>query len=95
MPPKPKPRAPPKWTTALPAALRSELEGLGHLKKPKQSRREKRKAQRSDGKVARAEHFAKKRKTEDDEPADEQPAPSKGAPSKKRKTQDEDRKSVV
>ncbi|KAK4703862.1 nucleolar MIF4G domain-containing protein 1, partial [Phenoliferia sp. Uapishka_3] len=99
MPSKPKGKAPPKWTTALPAALRTELEGLGHLKKPKQSRREKRKAQRSDGKVARAEHFAKKRKAGDEEDEVEEVAPEpkgkgkKGkdepAASKKRKTENE------
>ncbi|KAL8286586.1 hypothetical protein RQP46_004603 [Phenoliferia psychrophenolica] len=92
MPPKSKPKgkAPPKWTTALPAALRTELESLGHLKKPKQSRREKRKAQRSDGKDARAEHFAQKKRKAGAQEGEEEEEQDE-APAKKRKTTGKDK----
>lgn len=77
----------PKWTTSLPASLRTELEQLGHLKKPKLSRKDKRKANRSDGKQARADHFANKRKADDDEPAGP-PEVAKDEPAKKKRKQD-------
>lgn len=56
--------APPSRTTALPASLRAELVELGHLPSGKKAkaRKEKRKAARNDGKAARAEHFAKKKR---------------------------------
>lgn len=59
----------PRRTTALPASLREELVGLGHLPKPgkgKLGRKERRKSARNDGSAARAEHFAnKKRKAQE------------------------------
>ena len=82
----------PNRTTALPAALRQELQDLGHLPAPgkgKLGRKERRKAARTDGSAARAEHFAKKkRKAEEGEEEEEvQPeASGSGArPEKKRK----------
>lgn len=41
-----RPHRPPNRTTALPASLREELEGLGHLQPKGRSRKEKRKLQR-------------------------------------------------
>lgn len=67
MPPKLSKSAP-RRTITLPASLRAELVDLGKLPalgKGKSGRKERRKSQRDDGKAARAEHFAsKKRKAE-------------------------------
>lgn len=76
MPPKLSKSAP-RRTITLPASLRAELVDLGKLPalgKGKSGRKERRKSQRDDGKAARAEHFAsKKRKAEgiEEEPVEE------------------------
>lgn len=98
MAPKPKSnqKRAPNRTTALPAALRQELQDLGHIPAPgkgKLGRKERRKAARTDGSAARAEHFAKKkRKAEqgDDEEEEVQPEASGSGsrPEKKRKKGD-------